>query len=246
MNMTEAITALQETNVKGALKLTQEAKRKSEEAKQRVDEVEMPNGLLAQSDERRKSTQQLMESSRDEYTTAQQETKQQLNNIINQITNLEGKIPTLNEQVCDGTTSEAEPCDSLCGGAGCGKCGGISCLNGALSKAGEAVKSARDADNILKDKDREAQQVLLEMDKAHKKANQAAREAQEAHDLAFQAMNTSVVAQEQSSGLASKIEGFTSSDNSLQDVQTMAQEVNFKSLFLLLCLHLIIIVLIMH
>ena len=48
----------------------------------------------------------------------------------------------------------------LIGGAGCGKCGGISCLDGALSKAGEAVKSAELADKLLREKDAEAQQVL--------------------------------------------------------------------------------------
>ena len=57
-------------------------------------------------------------------------------------------------------TTVDEPCDSLCGGAGCGKCGGISCLDGALSKAGEAVKSAEQADKLLREKDSEAQQIL--------------------------------------------------------------------------------------
>ena len=66
----------------------------------------------------------------------------------------------LNNQVCDGQTTVDEPCDSLCGGAGCGKCGGISCLDGALSKAGEAVKSAEQADKLLREKDSEAQQIL--------------------------------------------------------------------------------------
>ncbi len=63
-------------------------------------------------------------------------------------------------QVCDGSTSASVPCDDLCGGAGCGKCGGLSCLNGALSKAEEAVKSARAADKMLVEKDREAEQVM--------------------------------------------------------------------------------------
>ena len=66
----------------------------------------------------------------------------------------------MNNQVCDGQTTVDEPCDSLCGGAGCGKCGGISCLDGALSKAGEAVKSAEQADKLLREKDSEAQQIL--------------------------------------------------------------------------------------
>ena len=51
--------------------------------------------------------------------------------------------------VCDGTTTVDQPCDELCGGAGCDKCGGLSCLNGALSKAKEAVKAANNADALL-------------------------------------------------------------------------------------------------
>lgn len=53
----------------------------------------------------------------------------------------------------------AEPCDELCGGAGCNQCGGISCLKGALSKAEDSVKSATAADDMLLEKDRKAAQV---------------------------------------------------------------------------------------
>ena len=59
--------------------------------------------------------------------------------------------------VCDGTTTVDQPCDELCGGAGCDKCGGLSCLNGALSKAKEAVKAANNADALLIEKDGQAE-----------------------------------------------------------------------------------------
>ena len=64
-------------------------------------------------------------------------------------------------KVCDGTTSVEEPCDELCGGAGCNQCGGISCLKGALSKAEDSVKSATAADEMLLEKDRKAVQVRI-------------------------------------------------------------------------------------
>ena len=70
--------------------------------------------------------------------------------------------------VCDGTTTVDEPCDELCGGAGCDKCGGLSCLNGALSKAGEAVKAAGNADTLLEEKNGQAEQGILAFEK-HKK-----------------------------------------------------------------------------
>ena len=101
-----------------------------------------------------------MTNSQLKFTNTQEEIQQTLTDVVQSISNLEAKIPDLNHQVCDGQTSVDEPCDALCGGAGCGKCGGISCLDGALSKAGEAVKSAELADKLLREKDAEAQQVL--------------------------------------------------------------------------------------
>jgi coxsackievirus/adenovirus receptor len=41
--------------------------------------------------------------------------------------------------VCDG---RGDPCDDVCGGGGCGKCGGLSCGDGALTKADKAIEHA--------------------------------------------------------------------------------------------------------
>ena len=227
-DMKDKITKLQEANVKGALNLTQEARDKSQKAKQIVEEVQKETGDLVKSEIQRRATETLMNNSRIPFLEAQSSNQQTLRDIVNQISNLESKIPSLNKQVCDGETFVDEPCDQLCGGAGCGKCGGISCLNGALSKAGEAVKSAELADKLLLDKDREAEQVLLDISKAHSKALSASREAQEAHDLAAQARNRSVGELERASELTQKIGDFTSGENaSPEDVQSLANEVWF-------------------
>ena len=65
-----------------------------------------------------------------------------LQDIISQIRGLEDDIPGLNRDVCGVETTRDRPCDDLCGGAGCGKCGGLSCQSGALRMAQEAVESA--------------------------------------------------------------------------------------------------------
>jgi len=65
-------------------------------------------------------------------------------------------FPALNELVCDRS---GDPCDSHCGGAGCGKCGGISC-EGAVTKADNALKLAQDAYTALKLKDADAEDLL--------------------------------------------------------------------------------------
>merc|ERR1719412_3246293 len=143
-----------------------------------------------------------MTNSQLKFTNTQEEIQQTLTDVVSSISHLEAKIPDLNHQVCDGQTSVDEPCDQLCGGAGCGKCGGISCLDGALSKAGEAVKSAELADKLLRQKDSEAQQVLTQISQAHSKAEIAATEAQAAHDLASDAKQRSVEELERSSTLS--------------------------------------------
>ena len=58
--MKDKITRLQEANVQGAMNLTQVAKLKSDDAKQRVDAVKMEGGPLALSETTRKKTESFM------------------------------------------------------------------------------------------------------------------------------------------------------------------------------------------
>jgi len=82
------------------------------------------------------------------------------------------------------------------------------------------------ADKLLLDKEREAEQVYLDMKKAHTKALAASSEAQAAHDLAAEARNRSVGELERSTELTQRIEDFTSGENaSPEDVQSLANEV---------------------
>ena len=56
--------------------------------------------------------------------------------------------------MCDGT---GEPCDDVCGGGGCGVCGGPSCEKGAVTKADNALDLAMKAETLLKVKEEKAQ-----------------------------------------------------------------------------------------
>ncbi len=64
--------------------------------------------------------------------------------------------------MCD---KRGDPCDSLCGGAGCGKCGGLSCDEGAVTKANNALDLAKRADAVLMKKEEEARSMLSEVHK---------------------------------------------------------------------------------
>lgn len=226
-DMKEQITSLQEANVEGALNLTRQAERRSYEAALQVRGIEAEGGLLTNSEKKRKATETLMNTSRDQFTSTQEQNQQKLNDILVQIDNLEAKIPDLNRQICDGDTGKDQPCDTLCGGAGCGKCGGISCLNGALSKAEEAVSSAKAADEVFSEKDREAERVLRDITKTHQSALGAVQEAQRAFDLANEAKNRSVGETTRVDSLVDSINVYTSGDKaSPEDVQKLADEVS--------------------
>ena len=110
-----------------------------------------------------------------------------LNTVTEEITRLEDMIPGLNKAVCDGETSREDPCDDLCGGAGCGKCGDVSCGEGALTKSQDALKDAEDAEKLLKEKDLEAEEALNKINSVHNNVQRAAQLADEAKQAADEA-----------------------------------------------------------
>lgn len=52
------------------------------------------------------------------------------------------------------------PCDSLCGGAGCGFCGGVSCEEGAMKKAENALFAVNTAEINLREKELKVDELL--------------------------------------------------------------------------------------
>ena len=85
----------------GALNLTREAKRRSEEAALQVQGIEAAGGMLALSETRRKQTTKTIDSSKDQFDETQSDNQQKLDEVLAQIDNLEGKIPDLNKKVSD-------------------------------------------------------------------------------------------------------------------------------------------------
>lgn len=50
-------------------------------------------------------------------------------------------------------------CDSLCGGAGCGFCGGLSCESGATTKVERAFSFAKEGEKYIRDKESKAEEL---------------------------------------------------------------------------------------
>ena len=61
-----------------------------------------------------------------------------------------------------GSEADDDPCDGICGGAGCGKCGGTSC-HGAVDNASMALDWSQKAEIILLEKDTAVSGLLDEV-----------------------------------------------------------------------------------
>lgn len=144
---------LQEANVEGALNLTREAKRRSDDAVRRAEGVQK---LLSESEKQRRRVEALLGQISPQINKTKDDVSEALKGLETNIDQINRIFPELNELVCD---RGGDPCDSHCGGAGCGKCGGISC-EGAVTNADNALKTAQDAYETLKMKDANAEDLL--------------------------------------------------------------------------------------
>merc|ERR1719507_587916 len=148
-----------------------------------------------------------------------------LEDVTGDIRRLEERIPELNKAVCDGETTVDEPCDDLCGGAGCGKCGDVSCGEGALTKAQDAVTDAKEAEKILAEKHPKAEEALASINSVHDYVQQSASLAQVAYDKANEARTRSQSESEQVDALTKKIDDFLDAQHATpEQVKEVAQE----------------------
>ncbi|CAG2106617.1 unnamed protein product, partial [Medioppia subpectinata] len=217
----ENATKLQEANVEGAFNITRDAQRRSRASEQRIRET-MPT--LYESERKRRQTERLLDQVSSRYNASIGDNEQSLNDISRKISLLEDKIPNINEMVCDGRGT-VSTCDSLCGGAGCGKCGGLSCTKGATTKADNALELATKADGVLKDKEKSARNELNGILEARHKSEEALREAKAAYDRAIGAKNTSVETTLEVQQLLDSIETFLGEEASRPaEIRTMAEE----------------------
>lgn len=210
-------TAVQEENVEGALNITINAWRRSRAAQSKVEDAE---NTLRESERERKRTESLIDRAQEDFNRTFSENENALDEAAALIAAMEAQIPDINQDVCDG---RGDPCSALCGGAGCGKCGGLSCNKGAVTKADEALRLARNADTLLKEKDGNASVLLGEISKAKQEADEAREEAQKAYDLAFEAKNRSGEVRDNVNDLLDRITGF------LEDESAKPQEIRARA-----------------
>lgn len=153
----ENATQFQEYNVDGAYGIILDSQNRSREAEKRVRELKP---AMLEQEQKRRTTEHMLTSMASSYNSSSLQNEAILANLARQIYELENNVPGINQLVC-ASTSTVNTCDQLCGGALCNKCGGLSCSEGATTKASNALDLARQAMDLLNQK---LNQSLLDRD----------------------------------------------------------------------------------
>lgn len=185
-NMRENMTALQEANVEGAFNLTRDAHRRSNAAGVKVAST---SGMVNSSANQRHATEELLTGFSSKYNRSSSLNEEGLQGLSKRIKALEDQVPDINQLVCDGRATVSE-CDALCGGAGCGKCGGISC-KGAATLASDALSLASQSKEKLSEMQDRARKELEGIMAAKSKSDEALKRSIEAYEQSLRARNTS-------------------------------------------------------
>ncbi|XP_063408857.1 laminin subunit beta-1-like [Mytilus trossulus] len=213
-------TDIQARDLEGAFNITKEAQQKSRMAQSKVDGTQ---GMLNESMKTRAEVEKMLEEKRNAFNQKIQENEAELNEMDDKVSSLGSRIADLNEMVCDG---RGDPCDSVCGGGGCGKCGGISCDGGALTKADNAIDRANQAKLLLDIKEVDANTMLTEIQQAQQEAEEAKDQAQMAYNKAMKAKNQTEKAKLMLQNVLSDVQDFLGLGRATpDDVKEITEEV---------------------
>ncbi|XP_042867621.1 laminin subunit beta-1-like isoform X3 [Penaeus japonicus] len=219
-DLKEKATKLQEANVEGALNLTRVAGERSRAAQEKV---ELTQVIVGESRRSRRRTENLLLHVGDRFNRTQIENEQNIVEMTDLLDEMYRGIPDLNEQVCD---RRGDPCDTYCGGAGCGKCGGLSCNNGLVNTAELALKFADDAEEMLKKKEASVDELLRGISGAKRQSDIASELAQMAYDLAFSSRNLTDSYKARITKLLEEIEEYFNTPGAKpQEIRDLAEEV---------------------
>lgn len=150
----ENATRLQEENVQGALNVTQQMAEQSRQAERTANDTD---NVLADAERFRKHTENLLAKNRATVDEAQQRNEESLVELSEKLEAFGTAMPDLNRRMCGDNVTD---CSTVCGGAGCGFCGGLSCDAGAVTKANQALDVAKQQAAKIKSHKDEAEQLL--------------------------------------------------------------------------------------
>lgn len=132
-------------------------------------------------------------------------------------------------QVCD---RRGDPCDAFCGGAGCGKCGGLSCNEGLVNTALLALKFAEDTEKLLKRKEASADDLLRGITFAKQRSDSAFDLALMALQASLRARNSTAEYKVAVAKLLSEIDAYFNAEAAKpEDIKKLANEVSSSLVF---------------
>lgn len=169
----ENATLFQEANVDGAYAIILDSQNRSREAEKRVRDMKP---LMLEQEQKRRATESMLASTASRYNSTSLQNEAILAALARQIYELEQGVPPINQQVC-ASSSTVNTCDQLCGGALCNKCGGLSCSEGATTKASNALDLAQQAWDLLNQKYNQSLADFNALDEAKKLSEEALKQA---------------------------------------------------------------------
>ncbi|KAI4494129.1 hypothetical protein M0802_009163 [Mischocyttarus mexicanus] len=183
MELKENATILQEENVQGALNVTQQMAEQSLQAEKMANDT---SNILADAERYRKHTENLLAKNSASVNEAQERNNESLEKLSNKLTALNGGMRKLNTNMCGANVTD---CSDVCGGAGCGFCGGLSCDFGAITIANQALDMAKQQAAKIKGRRDEAEQLLRNLTNIKQDATTARSNAQDAFNNVLEARN---------------------------------------------------------
>ncbi|XP_030748533.1 laminin subunit beta-1 isoform X2 [Sitophilus oryzae] len=216
-------TKLLEANVKGALNLIEKAKEKADLA---AHKAEHSREDVKYAENQCRATETFINSTRDKYKTQSEENEDELRNISTKLEQLNQEIPNLNYLVCDG---HGDPCDSICGGAGCGNCGNfISCENGAKQLAETAIDLAKKTEGTLKNIETLANNLIRNVSIIN--TNETRTLAQKTYDTISTELNRTNTSLERANQMIKEMrEYMVLNGTKPEDIKKLAEEVLKKN-----------------
>lgn len=219
-NIKENMTALQEANVEGAFNLTRDAQIRSANANHKVQATMT---IVSSSATKRTDTEDMLNKYSSTYNASYLTNEESLKTLGRKIKQLEDNVPTINNLVCDGRAG-VNDCDALCGGAGCGKCGGISC-KGAATLASDALTLATKSKDALNEKQEKARKELDGILSAKIKSDEALKQASLAYEKSLTAKNNSYETTTSLQQLLDDIDRFFAAESSRPaEIRTISEQ----------------------
>ncbi|KAL1492725.1 hypothetical protein ABEB36_010939 [Hypothenemus hampei] len=215
-------TKLQEANVLGALDLIKAAKTKADTA---AHKAEHSVHDLRYAENQCRATETFINTTKEAFLAQSENHEKQLNEINDKLSKLNQQIPQLNDLVCDG---KGDPCDSICGGAGCKSCGNsISCEDGAKQLAETAINLAKKTETALKEKESAANDLIRNVSQIN--TNETRKIAQETYDAIDNMLKDSNSSLEKAAMIMKEMREFMGQNNTKpEEIKRLAEEVLSK------------------